>query len=154
MKNRLIVVLLAAGAALGAMGDTWTDPDKGIEWTYTLLNGEALLGGGSSSGTAVDTSTSGEIVIPSSLGGCFITSVRAYAFSGCTNLTSVTIPDNVMSIENHAFSGCSGLTSVTIPDSVTSIGEGAFCNCSGLTNVMIPNSVTSTGLMCFTTAAV
>ena len=36
---------------------------------------------------------------------------------------------NVTSIGNNAFSGCSGLTSVTIPSSVTSIGDWAFSNC-------------------------
>ena len=54
------------------------------------------------------------------------------AFSGCTGLTSVTIPDSVTSIGIKAFAGCTGLTSVTIPDSVTSIGERAFEGCNKL----------------------
>ena len=37
------------------------------------------------------------------------------------------------SIEWGAFSGCSRLTSVTIPAAVTSLGDGAFSYCSGLT---------------------
>ncbi len=41
----------------------------------------------------------------------------------------------VTSIGNSAFSMCSGLTSVTIPDGVTSIGDCAFSWCSGLTSV-------------------
>ena len=41
----------------------------------------------------------------------------------------------VTSIGNSAFSMCSGLTSVTIPDGVTSIGDFAFSWCSGLTSV-------------------
>ena len=41
MKNRLIAVLLAACAAFCARGDTWTDSDTGIEWTYFVSNGEA-----------------------------------------------------------------------------------------------------------------
>ncbi|MDD6747194.1 MAG: leucine-rich repeat domain-containing protein [Paludibacteraceae bacterium] len=60
------------------------------------------------------------------------------AFSGCSGLTSVTIPNSVTSIGEYAFSDCTGLTSVTIPNSVTSIGESAFYGCSGLTSVTAP----------------
>ncbi len=74
-----------------------------------------------------------------------VTSIGYSAFSGCSRLTSVSIPDSVTSIGSSAFSGCSGLTSVTIPDSVTSIGSSAFSGCSGLTSVTIPDSVTSIG---------
>lgn len=65
------------------------------------------------------------------------------AFWNCTDLTSVTIGNSVTSIEDYAFYYCSGLTSVTIPNSVTSIGGWVFVNCSGLTSVTIGNSVTS-----------
>ena len=72
-----------------------------------------------------------------------VTSIGDWAFNGCSGLTSVTIGNGVTSIDSYAFSGCSGLTSVTIPDSVTSIGDSAFSGCSGLTSVTIPDSVTS-----------
>ena len=71
-----------------------------------------------------------------------MTSIGDYAFSKCSGLTSVTIPNSVTSIGGGAFIDCSGLTSVTIPNSVTSIGGGAFQGCSCLTSVTIPNSVT------------
>ena len=71
------------------------------------------------------------------------------AFSGCSGLTSLTIPSGVTSIGNSAFSGCSGLTSLTIPSSVTSIGNYAFSDCSGLTSLTIPSSVTSIGYEAF-----
>ena len=50
---------------------------------------------------------------------------------------SLTIPSDVTSIKNYAFIGCSSLTSVTIPDHVTSIGSFAFGSCSGLNEVHI-----------------
>ena len=66
-----------------------------------------------------------------------------YAFSGCSGLTSLTIPSSVTSIGYSAFKGCSGLTSFTIPSCVTYIGGSAFQGCSGLTSFTIPSSVTS-----------
>ena len=84
------------------------------------------------------------VTIPNS-----VTSIGKSAFSGCSGLTSVTIPNSVTSISENAFYGCSGLTSVTIPNSVTSIGDGAFYGCSGLTSVTIPNNVTSIGNSAF-----
>ena len=48
------------------------------------------------------------------------------AFSDCTSLTSVTLPDSVTSIGNFAFDDCSSLTSVTIPKAANDIGYEAF----------------------------
>ncbi len=78
-----------------------------------------------------------DLVIPQG-----ITNVN-YTISGCTSLTSVTIPSSVTSIGQYAFQNCTSLTSVTIPSSVTSIGQYAFQNCTSLTSVTIPSSVTS-----------
>lgn len=70
-----------------------------------------------------------------------MTSIAWSAFSN-TALTSFTIPESVTSIDGYAFSNCP-LSSITIPDNVTSIGEYAFSGCSLLTHISIPKSVTA-----------
>lgn len=137
--------------------------------------------------TRSDTEYSGDIVIPSTVtyqgrtftvigiteGKLGIYRGQQYiakygAFTSCTSLTSVTIPDSVTKIgyclfldcshlkyveipnsvteiRDHAFQYCSSLTSVEIPNSVTEIDSDAFYGCSSLTSAEIPNSVTWIG---------
>ena len=83
--------------------------------------------------------------IPHTIKGVTVTCIGNDAFDNCRSLTSVTIPDSVMSIGDSAFRYCTSLTSVTIPDSVTSIGDTAFQYCTSLASVTIPDSVTSIG---------
>ncbi|MGP1503778.1 MAG: leucine-rich repeat domain-containing protein, partial [Treponema sp.] len=68
-----------------------------------------------------------------------------WAFSNCTSLTTITIPNSVTEIGNRAFSYCTSLTTITIPNSITEIGEGTFYGCGSLTTITIPNSVTKIG---------
>ena len=67
------------------------------------------------------------------------------AFADCTNLTSIAIPSNVITIGQAVFAWCEGLTTIAIPDSVVSIGHGAFFGCVSLESITIPASVTSIG---------
>lgn len=70
-----------------------------------------------------------------------VTSIGEAAFSGCSGLASITIPDSVMSIATCAFDKCTGLTSIIIPDSVKSLGSSAFSGCSSLTKInMLPTT--------------
>ena len=95
-------------------------------------------------------SYSGDVIIPQTVefnGVTYtVTSIESNAFYGCTNLSSVVIPNSVKTIggsENGAISLTLGafqessLTSVNIPNSVTFIGPDAFRDCTDLTTVYV-----------------
>ena len=91
---------------------------------------------------------SGDITIPAEVlhdKTYKVVGIDSEAFKDCTDLTSVTIGNNVTSLEWRLFMNCEGLTSVTIPSSVTNISSDVFQNCTSLESVTIPNSVTSLG---------
>ena len=73
---------------------------------------------------------SATVVIPEG-----VTSIRGWAFTGGSGMTSVTIPESVTNIKDHAFLRCDGLKSITIPSSVKNIGVRAFEQCAELTEV-------------------
>lgn len=100
-----------------------------------------------------------------------LTSIESFAFYGCRNiktitipnkvafigynafyssgLTSITIPENVTGIGHHAFFNCLNLESLTILGKITSISEATFQSCTSLTSLIIPNDVASIGKSAF-----
>ena len=78
-----------------------------------------------------------------------VTSIGWNAFDGCTNITNINIPESVLSIRDFVFYNCSSLTNVTISGGVKSIGYCAFSGCSSLTNITIPEGVTTIGESAF-----
>lgn len=89
------------------------------------------------------------VTIPSMYDGIPVTSIGAYAFSGCANLTEVIIENGIISIESNAFADCTSLTSISLPDSVTVISNYAFVRCSALKNVNLGSGVTDLGMKAF-----
>ena len=131
-----------------AADKTYIGAAYGLQLEYEELND------GTVTITKFVSSSSTDIELPSVIDGKAVTSIAESAFDAndieaCSNLTSIVIPDNVVSIGYDAFRGCTSLTDVTIPDSVTSIGSDAFSGCIGLTSVTIPDSVISIGNWAF-----
>jgi len=91
----------------------------------------------------------GDLVVPSTLGGYKVKEIGYAAFYECSSLTSVTIPEGVTSIGRYSFCGCSSLELVTMPEGLASIDWYAFSCCGSLASVTIPEGVTSIGREAF-----
>lgn len=105
--------------------------------------------GASYSVTGIGTCKDTSIVIPSTYNGMPVTKIADYAFSGCDFITSMVMPNSIISVGDSAFSICSSLTSVMLGDNLTNIGTCAFANCSVLVDIVIPSSVTNVGKWAF-----
>ena len=152
--KKFLLFMLGTLMALPGIARDFTYEYEGQTLTYTVLDEDAKTcetKGGSifSGGNYV----SGNLIIPATAKDgdmeYSVTSIGMFAFSECSGLTSVTIPESVTSIGDYAFYWCSDLTSVEISNSVSSIGNNAFYQCSNLTSVSIGNSVSSIGVAAF-----
>lgn len=94
-------------------------------YQYEIENDEAAI---ISAGRTV----SGDVVLPSTLGGFPVTAIFDSAFYYQDDLTSVVIPEGVTVIGSDAFGFCPNLTAVTLPDSLQELGYGAFDDCEQL----------------------
>lgn len=115
-------------------GETQTSQTSG-DYTYILdSRGKAVITGYTGSDT--------EIQIPETIDGHTVIRIAEDAFKGKTAMTSVSIPDSVLSIECGAFSDCTALENVNLEEGLLSIGAGAFKNCSSLKGIALPDSLT------------
>ena len=92
-----------------------------------------------------DQKYSGDIVIPAKVSysnrTLKVTEIGNSAFSRSSALTSIKIPNSVMTIGSLAFAACSALTDIEIPNSVMTIGVRAFSGCSELKNIKLSDNL-------------
>ena len=137
----VMAVLMCISVRVRADADTYGDfeyLEEEDEYTYEKY---AVITGYKGADT--------DVVIPNEISGITVTNIAYEAFSGCSNLTSITIPEGVTSIGSNAFSGCSSLTSITIPEGVRGIESGAFSGCTSLKSITIPKTVKSISITAF-----
>ena len=79
--------------------------------------------------------------------------IGSNAFSGCTQLDSVTIPSCVIELGRYAFSGCESLSHLVIEDNknFTMLPNGCFYGCP-IRNFTLPQFITNIGGSCFNAA--
>lgn len=184
-KSRFILGIIGILLALGALitgvviaclptGDNKSKNDVAFaategNWTYNVSSSQATI-------TAYSGSVTGEITIPSTLGGypvvavddgsyssgvfygkainkvsfpSSVTSIGDYEFYQCTSLIEVNLPSNLTTLGNYAFYGCGALTQVTIPGKITSFGSYCFRACTSLQSVTLSNGLTTLGVEMF-----
>jgi hypothetical protein len=71
--------------------------------------------------------------------------IGSYAFSDCSALVDIIIPNSTQTIENDAFSGCTSLGSITLPNSVKTLGDESFLGCTSLSGLKFSTSVKTIG---------
>lgn len=123
---------------------------ENIAWAFDAATGTLTISGSGEMVEATETfpwntyrSAIKRVELPEGL-----TEIGSSAFSRCSGLESITIPNTVYGIGISAFA-YTGLKEITIPASVTHFGIGAFYGCSNLKKVFFLGDDTGYGLFAF-----
>ena len=133
----LLLILMSLGGLISFFAtSTQDDPIRAMESTpwFDVRNGilyfdQQRYTGGS------------ELTVPAEIGGQTVYALGEDCFEGCTQLTSVILPEGLASIGDGAFSDCTSLRGISIPESVNVIGEEAFSGCSALEAISISGRI-------------
>lgn len=125
----MLLVVLTVSPRISA--DTYTE--NGIKYNFYKSTGRAEVG--------ENQGFVGDAVIPASLkifGREYpVEEISNYAFTGCTGLTSISLPESLKAIRVSAFEGCTSLTSIMLPKSLHLIGRRAFYGCEILESIQM-----------------
>jgi hypothetical protein len=106
--------------------------------------GENAFSGGDSSGEVNNRDAISSIVVPDT-----VVTLSYAAFACIDELTSVTLPDGLKVIPKVAFYDCPKLTTVNLPASLERIMDRAFNDCGELSNLIIPSGLTNVNFFGF-----
>ncbi|MGN0573426.1 MAG: leucine-rich repeat protein [Acutalibacteraceae bacterium] len=99
------------GLELPEIGEIFAEKAEAATYgvlSYEITDGEVTI-------TDCDESASGELVIPETIEGYPVLSIKTLAFNGI-DISSVTIPKSVENIGTHAFAGCKNLKFITVDE--------------------------------------
>lgn len=142
---RKLTILLSAVAWLMAMPvmaeGTYTE--NGVTYTKDEINNIAKVT--AASGASGEVVIKGQVVIDGN--NYYVKVIDTGAFQNNTNITKVTIPNDVTLLCEKAFQGCTGLTEIVFNElegkgGITELYQYMFDGCTNLTKVNVPGGVT------------
>lgn len=113
-----MLVTLAAGLDFSAFADDTRYVDG--YYTYTVSDGKATI-------ISCDSKISGDVVIPSLLGGYPVTNFGDGSFFFCDNMINVTLPKSVESLDGNVFDDCEKLENIFVKN-----GNKAYTSLNGV----------------------
>lgn len=146
----LVIVLLITLLLVGCHGEAPSSDSTGTRlwnptpWSINPTEGPLNLAytvnedGESCTVTGVLSFEHGALVIPETLNGLRVTAIANSAFSDrYDGVTSLVLPEGLVSIGKSAFGSFRDLTSVSLPSTLRYVGENAFRSCDSITQVHI-----------------
>ncbi|MBR6531357.1 MAG: leucine-rich repeat protein [Clostridia bacterium] len=140
-----LVVTNAANSGYVDVMSSFTAADAVVEVVRNSVNDfvfERLEDGSGYVITAYHCATVAQLDIPSQYKQLPVVGIEDDVFYNHSELTDVTLPEQLEFIGDNAFQSCRNLTGIDIPDTVTSIGSGAFSGCTSLEALKLPLGIT------------